>query len=334
MALENDLRRAEWYDSLAGSKVRCTLCPHFCVLGVGEIGLCRSRRNFGGVLYAVNYAQCAALALDSIEKKPLYHYCPATKIISLGPNSCNLSCRFCQNFTISQEKAPTSSLSPDDLAEIIFSKSPDSLQVAFTYTEPLTWYEYILDFAIKYPEIHIVLVTNGFINQEPLLKLLPFIKAMNIDLKAMHDDFYKDQCGASLEPVLATIAEAYRKGVHVEITNLLIPVLNNDAEEIRKLAKYIAGIDVHIPLHISAYHPDYMAEQPATTHADVIIACEIAQEQLKHVYAGNIADDLHSATYCPECGEKLISRSWYAVSGDLSGICPNCNERLYGVFSC
>ncbi|HNQ43945.1 MAG TPA: AmmeMemoRadiSam system radical SAM enzyme, partial [Candidatus Cloacimonadota bacterium] len=326
--------KAEWYEPETRDRVRCTLCPHYCLLGVGERGLCRSRMNIDGVLRAVNYGRSVALALDNIEKKPLYHFFPGSRIVSLGPNSCNLSCRFCQNFSISQEEASTANISPAELASIVHSRSSGCPQVAFTYTEPLTWYEYILDFARQYPEIRIVLVTNGYINSEPLARLLPHVAAMNIDLKSFREDFYHSQCGGSLDPVLASIKSAYAAGVHLELTNLLIPGLNNKADEIRQMAQFIAHVDERIPLHISAYHPDYLAEEPATTHDDVIYACRIASEYLKHVYAGNVADEQFTASYCPNCSHRMISRNWFSVEGDLSGSCASCGQKIYGVFTC
>jgi pyruvate formate lyase activating enzyme len=321
------------YQKLDELKVRCLICPHVCVMGVGEKGLCRGRQNLNGTLYAVNYGRCPGAALDPIEKKPLYHFRPGSRIVSLGPNSCNLSCFFCQNYDSSQEECPTSYLAPEELDSIIRNNCPSGYrQVAFTYTEPLTWYEYILDFARLSPDTDIVLVSNGFINPEPLAELLSWVKAMNIDLKSIRDSFYREHCGAWLEPVKQTIRMAFEQGVHVEVTNLLIPGLNDSDMEISELADFIASMGKDIPLHFSAYHPAYKCNLPATPPTTVIRACEIASRKLSYVYAGNIFTGKFRTTLCPGCGATVISDNRQIKALKAGGHCASCGRAIYGMY--
>jgi pyruvate formate lyase activating enzyme len=328
-----DLKRREamHYGKVGESTVRCLLCPHLCLLEVGERGRCRSRVNLGGTLIADNYGMSIGIALDPIEKKPLYHFRPGSRILSLGPNSCNLSCFFCQNYGSSQEKCRTHPLSVEDLAAMI-RENGEPRQVAFTYTEPLTWYEYIYDFAQTAPEIGIVLVTNGFINPQPLEQLLPSITALNIDLKAIDPEFYRVHCGGNLETVKQTIRICHEAGKHLELTNLLIPGLNDSDDEIARLAGYIAEIDDSIPLHISAYHPAYLSAIPATPASAVVNACRIASKVLHFVYAGNIMSSEYRATTCPSCGRQLITPNRRNAGISKDGNCSGCGARIYGVF--
>ena len=325
-------RECMFYQKLEGRAVRCLLCPHSCALEVGESGLCRGRKNIGGRLIATNYAQSIGLALDPIEKKPLHHFRPGSRIISLGPNSCNLSCFFCQNYDSSEAECPTRRINPEELRELVNRESGEEpRQVAFTYTEPLTWYEYIYDFAQLAPEVDIVLVTNGFINPEPLDELLPYIKAMNIDLKAIRPEFYDQHCGARLEPVLRNIRSVREAGVHLELTNLLIPGLNDSEANINSLVDFVADLDKNIPLHFSAYHPAYKSKIPATPESAVINACRTAANKLNYVYAGNTRSTEFHATRCPQCGAELISVRRQPV-GLERGRCARCSEQIYGVF--
>jgi len=269
-----------------GNKIRCQLCPRGCLLSEGKKGVCRSREVINGSLIATAYGKTTSLALDPIEKKPLYHFHPGTMIVSLGPNSCNLACKFCQNWEISQQEYPTRYLAIEDLIQII--REQRNQQVAFTYTEPLMWYEYILDFADQAPDIDIVLVTNAYINKEPWQNILKVVKAVNIDIKSYRDKFYQEMCGGKLDIVLANIITAKEMGVHLELTNLLIPGYNNSEEELNDLAEFIASVDKNIPLHISAYRPCYKMTVRPTTKEEVEHACEIASKYLNYVYAGNV----------------------------------------------
>ena len=265
--------------------LQCLLCPRACILHENQNGYCRGKKATGGKLYALNYAEAVSLAIDPIEKKPLYHYHPGTQILSLGPNSCNLSCSYCQNWQISQQECATREVSIVELASLTRGMKPK--QVAFTYSEPLMWYEYIWDFAQYAPDVDIVLVTNAFINETPWMQMMQKVKAVNIDLKAYREEFYKEQCGGDLDTIKRNIRIAYESGVHVELTNLLIPGLNNSSREVDEMASFIASIDERIPLHISAYHPQYKLQIRASLPQEIEAACDIAATHLKHVYAGN-----------------------------------------------
>ena len=325
-------REAEFYQKDADNRVSCLLCPHFCQLQTGQTGLCRSRTNSEGTLLAVNYGEFVGGQVDPIEKKPLYHFRPGSVIYSLGPNSCNLSCDFCQNYEISQYESRTFSLTPEELKALLLSH--DLHQVAFTYTEPLTSYEFILDFSVIAPTIDIVLVSNGFINPEPLGRILPFVKAMNIDLKAMIAEFYKNRCGGGLEPVLESIRSAHAAGIHLELTNLLIPGANDSPAEIEELISFCAELDPCIPLHFSAYHPAFRANERSTPEETVINACKQAIAMLQNVYAGNLPGDEYRDSLCQACEKTLIKRHSNRTESQIShdGHCPHCGQIIYGVF--
>jgi pyruvate formate lyase activating enzyme len=328
------MKEARYYEKLSEYAVKCLLCPNFCVITNGNWGSCRGRQNINGVLFANNYAKVVAINLDPIEKKPLYHFYPSSSILSLGSNSCNLKCSFCQNYEISQMERPTKEISPQELLDIALSR--DVNQVAFTYTEPFTWFEYILDCSklLKKAGTRIVLVTNGYVNQEPLLELLPYIDAMNIDLKSMDDKFYHKVCQGSLKPVLNTIQTAYNH-CHIEITNLVIPNLNDSLEKISELVQFIAELSSEIPLHFSRYFPCWKCKEPVTPAETLISACDLAIEKLSFVYIGNMdsGDRLH--THCPKCKAELIVRNNYHVDyKNMKGNeCSLCGYKIYGRYN-
>ncbi|MCB5262508.1 MAG: AmmeMemoRadiSam system radical SAM enzyme [Candidatus Cloacimonetes bacterium] len=328
------IREAMYYKKLEGDLLQCELCPHYCVIPVGEMGKCRSRENIAGKLWAVNYAQALGISVDPIEKKPFYHFRPGSNILSLGPNSCNLKCRWCQNYQISQFASPTIELSLEELYSGVLKHNPTTRQLAFTYTEPLTWYEYILDFATMYPEVKIALISNGFLNPEPLAQLLPHIAAMNIDLKGFTEGFYKEQCGGSLEPIKTNIRAIWEAGVHLELTLLLIPGLNDKEKELCELVNFIASISPEIPLHISAYHPTYLTDLPATRVQDIARARQIALKKLSYVYGGNLAVDGFRDCQCPDCGKILMRRTLFSTDCQVGSDnkCPHCGRQIYGQY--
>lgn len=329
------IREAMHYEKLDDNKLRCRLCPHFCVISEGARGKCRSRLNSDGKLWAINYGKSIGTAVDPIEKKPLYHFRPNSQILSLGPNSCNLSCNFCQNYMSSQYDINTDAITIDELYEAICRVDSDIKQVAFTYTEPFTWYEFIYDFAKQYPDVDIVLISNGFINPEPLREILPMISAMNIDLKSFNAEFYHELCGGKLDAILESIKLVSAAGVHLEITLLMIPGKNDSAKEIEEIAGFIAAIDENIPLHISAYRPAYLSEIQATNVNDVIEAIAIAQKHLRWVYGGNLPAMSHAKTLCPQCETLLVERNvWYSESRlNSQDSCPKCGLKVYGIFT-
>ncbi len=324
------IREALYYTRLNDSRVHCRLCPLECRLKPDRRGICRSRFNSDGILKTDNFGETVTIATDPIEKKPLYHFYPTANIVSIGPNGCNLSCRHCQNWNISQEKATTRYVDPERLPDIAAQQG--SIGIAYTYTEPIIWYEYILETAPRIKEAGMVnvMVSNGYINPEPLQELLPVIDAFNIDLKGIRPEFYRRVCRGSLEPVLEAISIIAKSPAHLEVTYLIIPGLNDDDEDFHKVGKFLATVASSIPLHLSAYHPSYKADSPPTSRDKLIRAHKIAREYLSHVFIGNMEIKNCSNSYCPECGQRLIERSWYRVrldGIDSDGKCKKCGHK-------
>lgn len=273
-------------------KVRCDICPHNCLLGEEQTGFCRARSNRGGAIRLDSYGLVTSMSLDPIEKKPLYRFYPGSRILSVGSYGCNLRCSFCQNYEISmagKERAGTVCVSPEELVEKAIELIPQgNIGIAYTYNEPLIGYEFVMDCSkLARPKgLKNVLVTNGYINEAPLEKLLPYIDAMNIDLKAFTDSFYKKISG-DIETVKKTI-ETAASSCHVEVTTLIIPGENDSEEEMRSLSAWLTRIDRNIPLHISRFFPRYkMTDRDATPVKAVYSLADIARENLKYVYEGN-----------------------------------------------
>lgn len=328
-AAHASMHEAQWYIKKKGTTVQCVLCPHHCVIRHEQYGRCNARYNHNGTLYSTTYAHCVALHLDPIEKKPLYHFFPGTHILSLGTGGCNFSCTFCQNFSISQRRVDeleTIVVSPHDLLSFLRKNAKQTCSVAYTYNEPLINYEYVYDCATL---LHThgyknILVTNGYISQEPLQKLLPYIDAANVDIKAFSDDFYRKYCGGSLQPVLDSITQMHAAGVWVELTNLLIPSCNDDEKDITALAQWVASLDKKIPLHFSRYFPAHTMDFPPTPVATLQNASRIASAYLDYVYLGNVSEG--NITYCPSCKRSVITREGYSVTHHaLTGkTCKHC----------
>ncbi len=319
---------ARYYEA-KDNHMACQMCPHFCKIMSDKLGLCHARRNEGGKLWAINYGETTSIALDPMEKKPLYHFYPGSQILSIACNSCNMMCPFCQNWEISQTTVGTEYLAPDILVKIF--KEHRSVGVAYTYTEPLMWFEYLLDAGklIRANAGKNVLVTNGLINEQPLLELLPLIDAMNVDLKTINPDVYKKTLHGDLGAVKKTI-ELSHKSCHIEITNLLVTGLNDKEKDIDALIDYVASVDKNIPLHFSRYYPNYKYNKPPTTEKIIQYAYEKAREKLNYVYLGNIPAEDGSNTYCPKCHNLLIERMYYkALVKGLSGNkCAKCGEEI------
>lgn len=324
-------RKVEFFEKLNDDTIRCKVCPHKCIIKEGYSGLCRVREVKDGILYATNYGEISSLSLDPIEKKPLFHYKPGTNILSLGSYGCNFTCGFCQNYTIAQFKPNTQYVSVEEIVKKAKEyKNQNSIGLAFTYNEPLMFYEYVLDVAkiCKKEGLDVVVVTNGFINKEPLEKLLPFVDAMNIDLKAFSDEFYKSECSGKLEDVLSTIKLA-SKHCHIEITTLLISEHNDTEKEVREIANFISKINKNIPLHLSRYYPNYKFKSEATDINKIKDLADIAREYLNYVYIGNILE-VDNNTYCPNCGELLVERNMYdSIDRNLNDTCRSCAKKIY-----
>ena len=323
-------KEAKYYKVVNG-KTHCQLCPHFCKIQDAIAGLCRTRTNKGGTLILTNYGEITSIAVDPIEKKPLYHFYPGTDILSIGGKGCNLNCIFCQNWHISHGDAATRYLSPEQLSEEA-AHTEGNIGVAFTYNEPLIWFEYILDCAplLRSRGLKMVLVTNGYINPEPLKEILPFIDAMNIDLKGYDETFYSKYCGGKLEPVKHTVKTAADAGTHIEVTLLIIPTINDDEKKITEMTQWLASVDDTIPFHISRYFPSYKLDLPPTPIDTLRNAYDIASKKLKYVYLGNQPEFIYSHTYCPSCHKVVIERHGYSVriSGILNGNCAHCGGKI------
>ena len=314
------------------NKIRCELCPHECLIGEGKTGLCHVRQNSSHNLLTLNYGFLTSMALDKIEKKPLYHFKPGGKILSLGTFGCNMKCTFCQNYQISQNKARYQKISVTDVLNYI-DMIPDNIGIAFTYNEPFMWYEFIYD-SVKqikkqFPNKVIVLVTNGYINEAPLLKILPYIDAFNIDLKAFTNHFYKNICKASLEPVLHTIKLVNGKS-HLEVTTLMITSENDELAEIENIALFISKLNKNIPLHLSRYFPSYKMKHQATDIKQMLRAKAEAEKHLNYVYLGNIASTDNN-TYCPECHNLVYNRE-NDLDNTNQGKCMKCGLKIPIIF--
>ena len=281
---------AAYFDAQGLQSIRCQLCPRQCVLKPGETGACHSRMNRGGVGISLNYGRISALALDPIEKKPLARFFPGSRILSVGSFGCNLKCPYCQNHSIADAVPQTQAMNSAELVDRALAlKSQGNIGIAFTYNEPAVWYEYVLETARLAHEVRLknVLVTNGFINQEPLEQLLPVIDAMNIDLKG-DTQFYREVCKGSLAAVEQTIRRA-SCACHVELTTLLVTGYNDNLEFVERTARWIASVSADIPLHLSRFFPRYrMTETEPTDRAFVLNAVDTARKHLRHVYAGNV----------------------------------------------
>ena len=233
------------------------LCPHNCNISPDNTGICKVRKNINGTLYSLNYGKISSIAMDPIEKKPFKQYFPGNTVLSVGSFGCNLKCSFCQNWSIAHGTPPTENIDLNFMVKAIQSHN-NCIGMAFTYNEPSIWYEYVLDTAKEINKLGFknILVTNGYINPEPLESLLPYINAVNVDLKAFTNDYYKRVCGGNLESVKKTI-EILNKNCHVEVTTLLVTGLNDTPEEINELSSWLAGVDSDIPLHLTKYFPNY-----------------------------------------------------------------------------
>ncbi len=316
-----------YYEKYPDGAVSCRLCPHGCFLRNSNIGICGARKNRDGTLYALTYGAVTSSALDPIEKKPLYHYFPGSRVFSIGGWGCNLKCVFCQNAPISQYESPSVSMSPLEIA--LEGMAHSSIGVAYTYNEPLIAMEYVIDCARA---VHKrggknVVVTNGFIEPGPLADLLPHVDAMNIDVKAFNNRFYKKMCGGTLDPVLKTVKSAVGK-VHVELTTLLIPNENDAVPEMEDLACWVAdNCGKQTPVHLTAYHPSYNYNAAATTVAHLKNAWRIFRSRLDYVYMGNVSVPGAGDTMCVHCGKVVLARIGYKVDSsgmNPDGTCANC----------
>ncbi|HUT33894.1 MAG TPA: AmmeMemoRadiSam system radical SAM enzyme [Planctomycetota bacterium] len=323
------MKEAAYYDKRGEARVQCHLCPHNCVIAEGRVGLCGVRRNRAGTLYSEIYEQVTSVAMDPIEKKPLYHFHPGSSILSLGTRGCNFACEFCQNWGISQADAATSPLK--SAAAVQAARREGSIGIAYTYNEPLIWFEYVLETAKLAREAGLVnvLVSNGYASPEPFEELLPYVDAMNLDIKAIRPEFYKRLCRGTLEPVLANARAASRR-THLEVTNLVVPGHNDTDEEFDELGRWVAGeLGAHVPMHLSAYFPRHKLKAPPTPVETLQRAHAIVSKHLRYVYLGNCYSDAGSSTRCHQCGATLITRRGYQVRvvGLTGALCASCGAE-------
>ncbi len=331
--------RASYYTREEHGKVRCALCPQHCSIDPGTSGKCGIRYNNGDFLEASGYGLLSGLALDPLEKKPLYHFYPGKKILSAGGFGCNLSCNFCQNHEISQPVGDflhRERYSPGQLA-LEAGEITDNTGIAFTYNEPVISFEFVRDTSEKIlaQGQFTVMVSNGFIAEEPLIDLLPFISAWNVDLKGFRNSFYVNECKGWLKPVLDSLVKIREYGSHLEITTLIIPGKNDTEKEMREMCRWIAGnLGKETVLHLSRYFPRYRSEITSTSIALLKQLYEVACQELENVYAGNITEDFGSNSKCPSCSVEYIVRNAYRVSTlpIENNHCPHCGNLLYGKF--
>lgn len=320
--------------------VGCFLCAHRCRIKEGQLGVCRVRKNVHGDLYSLNYDKVATTHLDPIEKKPLYHFLPASASYSIATMGCNFRCKFCQNYTLSVVETEAlivgEKIPPADLVKAALNSGSES--ISYTYSEPTIYFELMLETAklAKEKGLKNVMVTNGYMTPEALDMMAPYLDAANIDLKAFRESFYKEYCAAKLAPVLETIKGMKAKDIWIELTTLLIPELNTDKQEIKELIAFILSVDDMIPWHVSRFFPQYkLLDVPVTPTDDIYEALEMGRDMgLKFIYAGNVADEKFASTRCPSCNTVLIERIGYSTRvKKLSGSkCISCGHTIAGVW--
>jgi len=341
LSKSESLHEARWWEPEPGGKTHCYLCPRHCHIGDGQAGFCFIRANHGGKLYSLGYAHPAALQIDPIEKKPLSHFLPGTRVFSMGTAGCNMGCFFCQNWDISKSRSDqvhSSYVPPEDVVQLAIRHGCPS--IAFTYNEPTIWGEYVIDIchAAREAGLNTVMVSNGYITYDAFHDIYDHVDAANIDLKAFTENFYGRITLTHLQPVLETLEWLKNEtNVWFELTNLIIPTLNDAPAETRALAEWVLEhLGPDVPLHFTAFHPDFKLRDkprtpPETLHAARAIALETG---LHYVYEGNILSD-GAHTSCPSCSALLVRRSWHDVEQNnlKNGCCPNCGIAIPGRWS-
>jgi len=340
------MKEALLYEKLKGDRVRCQLCAHRCLIASGKRGICQVRENREGTLYSLVYGRLISQALDPIEKKPLFHFHPGSMALSVATVGCNFRCTFCQNANISQMPRDLGRIEGRHVppeAIVRAAKRHQSHSIAYTYVEPTIFFEYSYDIALLAHQEGIanVYVTNGYMTSEMLEMFTsetgpPLLDAANVDLKAFTDQFYRQQCGASLQPVLDSLRMMKERRVWLEVTTLIIPSLNDSEEELADIARFIAGeLGVDTPWHVSRFHPTYrLTNLPPTPVRTLRRAREIGLEAgLRYVYEGNMPGSGGENTICPNCGKVVIKRMGYAILANdaRGGVCGHCGGEIDGV---
>ncbi|HNR66685.1 MAG TPA: AmmeMemoRadiSam system radical SAM enzyme [bacterium] len=338
------MKEALYYQSEKEGKVRCTLCPHRCLLAEEQSGLCGVRRNIGGRLYSLVYEKAIALHVDPIEKKPLFHVYPGSSSFSLATMGCNFKCRFCQNHEISQVHLSSSrQISGESVSAsqaVQMARQQGCKTLACTYTEPTVFFEYALEIGKKAREdgLQMVWISNGYISAKPLQEIARFLLAANIDLKSWNEDFYRHEIGGDLSSVLETLVRMKKLGVWLEVTTLIIPGVNDSESELQSIAHFIANdLGPETPWHISRFYPHFKTTHLSPTPIEVLHrAREIGIENgLRYVYCGNVPGEEGEHTFCYQCHERIIQRFGFHVLQNklCKGCCPVCSAPIDGIFS-
>jgi len=335
-------REAMLQEKLEEGKVRCRLCGHRCVVVPGKYGRCRVRGNVDGVLRSLTYGRLVAINVDPIEKKPLFHFLPGTRSLSIAAAGCNFQCEFCQNWQISQVvrdgQIAGQATSPQQVVSAAINY--DCASISYTYTEPTVFFEMAYETSKLAQErgLRNCFVSNGYLTEEAVETIAPYLDAINVDLKAFRDETYRRVMKARLEPVLTCLRALVRCGVWVEVTTLVVPGMNDSPEELGEIAHFIADqLGPGVPWHVSRFHGDYkMTAVPSTPLETLQAACRLGMEAgLKYVYCGNVSGQADESTHCPSCGRVVIERLGFTVRRiDLAdGACAHCGERIEGIWS-
>lgn len=335
------MKEAYLYEKMDRKRVRCFLCSHGCLIKDGAKGICQVRENQGGILVSLVYGKVIAKHVDPIEKKPLFHFLPGSRSYSIATVGCNLKCRFCQNADISQMPVDQGQVRGEDMSpgriveEAVKSQSET---ISYTYTEPTIYFELALDTArlAVSKGLRNIFVSNGYMTEACIEEISPDLHGANIDLKSFNDKYYREECGAKLQPVLDTLETMKKNGIWLEVTTLLVPGLNDSREELQELAHFLSQLDPNIPWHISRFHPTYrLTNVPPTPPESIHRARDIGYGAgLKYVYTGNLPGDEGEKTSCHECGELLIDRSGFSTRKNriTNNQCPKCGVNIPGVW--
>ncbi len=341
MEREGAMREAVLYTPLEGGKVKCHLCNHRCTISPSKRGICGVRENQDGKLYTLVYGRAISLNVDPIEKKPIFHLYPGSTSLSFATVGCNFRCLQCQNHEISQMPVDRGQIEGSDAPPrkiVSLAKAYGCRSISYTYTEPTIYFEYAYDTAVLASQegMKNVFVTNGYMTEEALRMIQPYLHAANVDLKSFEEKFYRDVCGARLKPVLETLRLMREMGIWVEITTLVIPTLNDSDREFEETARFILSLGAEVPWHISAFYPTYkMLNLPRTPASLLHRAREIGMKAgLRYVYCGNIPGEEGEDTFCPNCGRTVIERVGFRVLKNdiVKGACRHCHARIEGVW--
>ena len=336
------MKEAMLYSPLEDGKVQCILCNHRCIISSSKRGLCGVRENREGKLYTLVYGRAISLNVDPIEKKPIFHLFPGSTSFSIATVGCNFRCLQCQNHEISQMsrgedgRIEGSEVSPSKIVSL--TKQYRCQSISYTYTEPTIYFEYAFEIARQAHQggIKNIFVTNGYMTEEALKTIQPYLDAANVDLKSFREEFYKEVCGAKLKPVLENLKQMRQMGIWVEITTLIIPTLNDSDQEFEEIAQFIVSLGREVPWHISAFYPTYkMLNLPRTPVSALHRARKIGiNAGLRYVYCGNIPGEEGEDTFCPQCGRRVIERVGFRVAKNdvVNGACRHCHEKIDGVW--